>query len=203
MKRFKKYLLTGLAVIVPVFVTFWVIVASFLFVDDILNRYVQKLFNFYIPGLGFVLFLSLIVFVGFLATRFLGHRLFIWLEKWFAAFPLIKDIYPPVKQMIGFMSAQRESGFKKVVLVEYPGKGLWSLGFLTNEQFAAINAAMDADMVSVYVSTVPGPFSGMLVFVRKSEVKFPDISVKDAVKIIFSGGVVNPQILEKQHSTFT
>jgi len=137
------------------------------------------------------------VFVGFLATRFLGHRLFILLEKWFAAFPLIKDIYPTVKQMIGFMSAQRESGFKKVVLIEYPGKGVWSLGFLTNEQFAAIDAVMDADMVSVYVSTVPGPFSGMLVFVRRSDIKFPDISIKDAVKIIFSGGVVNPQILGK------
>jgi len=129
------------------------------------------------------------------ASRFVGQKLFLELENWFAGLPLIKVIYPTLKQIVSFISAQKEFGFKCVVLVEYPGKGLWSLGFLTNEGFKNINDAMGTEMAAVYISTVPGPLAGNLVFVPKGQIRFPEITIVEALKIIISGGVVNPATL--------
>jgi len=102
-------------------------------------------------------------------------------------------IYPTLKQIVSFISAQKEFGFKCVVLVEYPGKGLWSLGFLTNEGFKNINDAMGTEMAAVYISTVPGPLAGNLVFVPKGQIRFPEITIVEALKIIISGAWSIPQ----------
>ncbi len=203
MQSLKKYFFTGLVLVVPVSLTIYLLVIVFRFIDSILgsfiNDYLQSTWGFFIPGIGFVLFFFILVLVGFLASRFVGQKLFIEIEKWFSSLPLIKTIYPTLKQIVSFISAQKEFGFKRVVLVEYPGKGLWSLGFLTNEGFKKINDAMGAEMAAVYISTVPGPLTGNLVFVPRDQIRFPDIAIVDALKIIISGGVVNPATLE-QHN---
>ncbi|HNQ50614.1 MAG TPA: DUF502 domain-containing protein [Candidatus Omnitrophota bacterium] len=200
MQSLKKYFFTGLVLVVPVSLTIYLLVAVFRFIDSILgrfiNEYLYSAWGFDIPGIGFVLFFLILVLVGFLASRFVGQKLFVEIEKWFANLPLIKTIYPTLKQIVSFISAQKEFGFKRVVLIEYPGKGLWSLGFLTNEGFKKINDAMGIEMAAVYVSTVPGPLTGTLVFVPKDQIRFPDIAIVDALKIIISGGVVNPATLE-------
>ncbi|MFA6385012.1 MAG: DUF502 domain-containing protein, partial [Candidatus Omnitrophota bacterium] len=173
--------------------------ALFFFIDNILgkflNVYFQDKWGFYIPGIGFVLFFLVLILVGMLASKFIGRKLFRQVEKWFANLPLIKNVYPTLKQIVSFISAQKEFGFKRVVLVEYPGKDMWSLGFLTNESFTKVDEAMGKGMAAVYVPTVPGPLTGNLVFVAKDELKFPDIEIGDALKIIISGGVVNPASL--------
>ncbi len=203
MQSLKKYFFTGLVLVVPVSLTIYFLVIVFRSIDSILgsfiNEYLQSSWGFYIPGIGFVLFFLILVLVGFFASRFVGQKLFIEIEKWFSGLPLIKAIYPTLKQIVSFISAQKEFGFKRVVLVEYPGKGLWSLGFLTNDGFKKINDAMGAEMAAVYISTVPGPLTGNLVFVPKDQIRFPDIAIVDALKIIISGGVVNPATLE-QHN---
>jgi len=192
MERLKRYLVAGLIVVVPALLTIYVLVIMFRFVDGILgnflNVYFKRILGFYIPGLGFLISLFFILFVGFLATRFLGKKVFIALEKWFSSLPLINKIYPALKQIILFILAQKEFGFKKVVLVEYPSKGIWSLGFLTNESFRHINKVSDREMVSVFIASTPGPLTGYIIFVAKDQIKFLDISVSDALKIIISGG---------------
>ena len=105
--------------------------------------------------------------------------------------PLIKRVYPAFKQLVLFIFGKHDLGFKKVVMVEYPSKGIWSLGFLTNEAFKSINSVFDREMVPVFVPNSPGPFSGYVIFVPKEELKFPDIPISDALKIILSGGVIN------------
>lgn len=200
MQTLKKYFFTGLVLVVPVSLTLYLLVAVFRFIDNILgkflNVYFQNTWGFYIPGIGFVLFFLILVLVGMVASRFVGHRLFEQIEKWFAGLPLIKNVYPTLKQIVSFISAQKEFGFKRVVLVEYPGKGVWSVGFLTNEGFKKVDAAMGKEMAAVYVPTVPGPLTGNVVFVAKNELKFPDIEIGDALKMIISGGVVNPADLK-------
>jgi uncharacterized membrane protein len=200
MRNLKKYLITGLVLVVPVSLTLYLLVVVFRFIDNILgkflNTYFHNVWGFYVPGIGFVLFFLILILVGMLASRFFGHKLFSQIEKWFANLPLIKTIYPTLKQMVLFISAQKELGFKRVVIVEYPGKGVWSLGFLTNESFKKIDAAMGVNMVAVYIPTVPGPLTGNLVFVAKDLIKYPDIDIGDALKIIISGGVVNPATLD-------
>ena len=114
MARLRKYFITGLVVVVPVFLTVYVLMVLFRFTDNILGRFLNVYFRdtlgFYIPGLGVLIFLLLILLVGFLANRYIGKRIF----------PLIRNIYPTFKQVISFVLAQREFGFKKVVLAEYP-----------------------------------------------------------------------------------
>lgn len=196
MERLRRYLVAGLIVVVPVLLTVYVLVIMFRLVDGILGRflnvYFKEILGFYIPGLGFLISLVFILFVGFLATRFLGKKVFIVLERWFSGLPLVNKIYPALKQIILFILAQKEFGFKKVVLVEYPSKGIWSLGFLTNEGFQQINKASHREIVSVFIASTPGPLTGYVIFVPKEEIKFLDISISDALKIIISGGTFKP-----------
>lgn len=196
MTRLRKYFITGLAVVVPVFLTVYVLVVLFRFTDNILGRFLNVYFKntlgFYIPGLGVLIFLLLILLVGFLANRYIGKRIFPLIDKRFSSLPLIRNIYPTFKQVISFVLAQKEFGFKKVVLVEYPSKGIWSLGFLTNEEFQKLSQISKKAMVSIFMPTSPGPFTGFVIFVAKEDLQFPDISIADAFKIIISGGVFKP-----------
>jgi uncharacterized membrane protein len=197
MNNLKKYLITGLVVVIPFSLTIYLLVVVFNFLDNILGvflvDYLKKSWGFYVPGIGFLLFLLLILLVGMLATKFLKHRIFLKLEIWFSGLPLIKNIYPALKQVILFVSAQKEFGFKKVVLVEYPSKGIWSLGFITNDGFPELNRTIGKDTVAVFLPMSPGPLSGYVIFVPKDEVKFPDMSVNAALNIIISAGVFNPK----------
>lgn len=197
MERLRQYFIAGLVVVAPVFLTVYVLFIIFKFADGILGKYLniyfKKALGFGIPGLGFIISILLIVFIGFLTKRFIGRKILHDLERWFSGLPLIKNIYPTLKQIILFVLAQKDNfGFKKVVLTEFPGKGIWSLGFLTNEQFRDINKATGKEMVAVFIPSTPGPFTGFTIFVPKEEVKFVDISISDALKIIISGAVFKP-----------
>jgi uncharacterized membrane protein len=190
MVRLKKYFLTGIVIVVPLFLTLYVLVGIFNFLDSILGKFLTDyLFKKYIPGLGFLVGLAFIVLVGFLATKFFSHQIFSKLEKWFSGLPLIKNIYPALKQIILFVSAQKEFGFKKVVLVEYPSRGIWSIGFLTNEQFEKINRSTAREMISVFIPNSPGILGGYVIFMPKEEVRFLEMAVREALNIIISGGV--------------
>lgn len=193
MKAMKKYFITGMLVIAPVFLTIYVLVMVFRFADNILGRfindYVQQLLGFYIPGIGFLLSILIIFLVGFFASIFIGREVVPFVEKWFVSLPLVKNIYPAFKQLVSFFLAQKQFGFKKVVLVEYPSKGIWALAFLTNEECPCINKELNREMLAVFIPNTPGPFSGFVTFYPKEEVKFVDISITDALRIIISGGV--------------
>jgi len=196
MNKLRKYFITGLVVVVPVFLTVYVLVFVFRFTDNILGRFLNVYFKntlgFYIPGLGVLIFILLILLVGFLANRYIGKRIFPLIDRWFSNLPLVRNIYPTFKQVISFILAQKEFGFKKVVLVEYPSKGIWSLGFLTNEEFLKLSQISNKAIVSIFMPTSPGPFTGVVIFVAKEDLQFPDISITDAFKIIISGGVFKP-----------
>ncbi|MDD5661421.1 MAG: DUF502 domain-containing protein [Candidatus Omnitrophica bacterium] len=196
LNRLKRYFVTGLVAVVPVFLTIYILGVLFRFTDNILGRflnvYLKNSLGFYIPGLGIVIFLLVILLTGFLANRYIGKKVFHLIDKWFSGLPLIRNIYPAFKQVISFILAQKEFGFKKVVLVEYPSKGIFSLGFLTNEEFSKISLITNREMVSVFMPTSPGPFTGVVIFVAKEDLRFPEISISDAFKIIISGGVFKP-----------
>lgn len=193
MKHLKRHLITGLLVIAPVFLTIYVIVVIFKFADGILgnhiNVYVQRAWGFYIPGIGVILSLSIIFLVGILTELFIGKKILPFFERLFCTFPLIKNIYPAFKQLVSFLLAHKKFNFKKVVLVEYPSRGIWSIGFLTNEKNEIISQALGREMLPIFIGTTPGPFSGFVVFIPKEEVKFIDLPITEALKILISGGV--------------
>jgi uncharacterized membrane protein len=196
MKTLRRYFIMGLVVVVPVFLTVYVLFIFFRFTDNILGRflnvYLKNTLGFYIPGLGILIFLIFILAIGFLANRYIGKRIFPLVDKLFFRLPLTRNIYPTFKQIISFILAQKEFGFKKVVLVEYPSRGIWSLGFLTNEEFRRISQVSNREMAAIFIPSSPGPFTGFMIFVAKEDLRFPDLSIADALRIIISGGVFKP-----------
>lgn len=196
MSNIRRYFITGLLIILPIFITIYLMYAIFAFVDGIwgklINFYLRKYMGFTIPGLGFILGIATIIIVGFFATNFFGKKLFIIFENWFLKLPLIRQIYGPAKQIIDSFTSKDKPAFKKVVLVEYPSKGIWSVGFITNEGFKEAEEKISQEMMHVFIATTPSPFTGFLILVPKRDIKFLDISVEQGVKLIVSGGIIKP-----------
>jgi uncharacterized membrane protein len=180
----------------PVVITIYLIVAIFNFADQLLGQYIniylRQNLGFYIPGLGLILSLLIIFLAGFLGTHLLGRGFFKLLEKWFLKFPLVRQIYPAAKQIVNFMFPKEKPSFKKVVVVEYPRKGIYSLGFLTNEGMPQAQDKTGRELLNVFIPSSPGPFTGFYTLVPKEEVIFLNISVEQAIKTLVSGGVLNP-----------
>lgn len=197
MSKIRRYFGTGLLITLPVFFTLYFFFIIFRFIDNIwgklINLYLYKHFGFMIPGLGVILGLLTVVLVGFVATNFFGRKIFLAVEMWFLKLPLVRRVYPAAKQIVDSLVTREKRAFKRVVLVEYPSKGLWSIGFLTNESFARANEAIGEDLVHVLVATTPSPFTGYLVLVPKKDIRFLDISIEEGIKLIVSGGIVKPQ----------
>lgn len=196
-KTVRRYFITGLLIVLPVFLTLYFLFVIFAFIDGIwgklINIYLKKHLGFAIPGLGFILGIATVFLTGFVATNFLGKRLFHLVETWFLKFPFIKQIYPSAKQIVNSFVSKERPAFQKVVMVEYPAKGVWSVGFLTNESFSKAEAAAAEKLLHVFIATTPSPFTGFLVLIPKDRVKFLDISVEEGIKLIVSGGIVNPR----------
>lgn len=196
MSNAKRYFVTGLLVTLPVFFTVYFLYIVFRFIDNIwgkvINFYLKQHLGFSIPGLGVILGLVTVLAIGFIATNFVGKRFFRAVESWFLKFPLVRQIYPAAKQIVSSFMSKDHPTFKKVALVEYPGKGIWSIGFITNESFAVANKAAGKELIHVFIATSPSPFTGFLILVPKDEVRYLDISVEDGVRLIVSGGIIKP-----------
>lgn len=196
MSHIRRYFLTGLLVTLPVFFTLYFLFIIIRFIDGIwgkvINFYLKKYLGFGIPGLGFILAIITIVIVGFIATNFFGKQLFHKVESWFLKLPLIRQIYPALKQVVNSVISKDKSAFKKVVMVEYPSKGIWSVGFMTNEGFEEAEEKAGEELIHVFIGTTPTPLSGFLALFPKKDVKFLDISIEAGIKLIVSGGIVKP-----------
>jgi len=195
-KKIRHYFATGILVSLPVFITTYVLVAIFRFIDGIfgktVNMLLKKYLGFSLPGIGIILGVIIVFLVGFFAANFFGRKLFKALEGWFLKFPFIRQIYPAAKQIVDSFISKEGPAFKKVVLVEYPSKGLWAIGFITNDSFRQANEAVSKDLVHVLIATTPSPLTGFLILVPRQDVKVLDISVEDGIKMIVSGGIVKP-----------
>jgi uncharacterized membrane protein len=203
----KKYFVTGLLIILPVLVTIYLFVSLFAFFDNILGRYISGISVAYlghkIPGLGLLLFVVLIFFTGFFATNFIGRKFFIYLERLWFRFPIVKKVYPAIRQITSFLFTPKiQNQLQKVVLVEYPSKGIYSIGFVTNQSDKEIAEKSGRDLLNILISSVPNPLTGFLILVPKQDVIFLDMSVEDAIKIVVSGGVLNPKDHYEQSGSF-
>src|SRR3989338_6906087 len=196
MLKLKRYFLTGLLLILPLFITFYILILSFKFIDGILggfiNNYLRANWGFFIPGIGIILGILIVWLTGFIATHFLGKRMLSVLENRFVGLPGVRQIYPSAKQIVGFLFSKDKAAFKQVVLAEYPSKGIWSIGFLTNEAFDEAGEKIARDLAHVFIPSTPGPWSGFLILVPRKDIKLLDMSVEGAIKLIISGGILKP-----------
>lgn len=196
LKTMRHYFAAGLLVTLPVFFTLYFIFVVARFIDGIwgrlINYYLRKHLGFGIPGLGLLLAVLTVFVIGFIAANFFGKRLFHALERWFLKFPIIRQIYPAAKQIVISFLSKEGPAFKKVVLVEYPSRGIWAIGFLTNESFKEANEKAGTELLHVFIATSPTPLSGFLALVPRSNVKVLNISIENGIKLIVSGGIVKP-----------
>jgi len=189
---------TGIVVVFPIAITVYICILVFRTADGILGRflnsYIKEHFGYSIPGIGIILGIIFLYFIGMLANRFIGKKLFSFLENFLIKLPLLRHIYSPAKQLSDFLFKQnKNSAFNRVVLVPYPNDFTYSIGFMTNEQLLEIDNKLGKKIVSVLISTPPSPFSGPLIFVPKEKVKLLDLSMEEAIKFIVSGGLVSPE----------
>lgn len=193
----RRYFITGLATLFPVWVTIYLIVVLFQFVDGRLGR----LLGVKVPGLGLLGTVCIILVVGVISIHFFGRVVFTTLELWFSRLPLIKKIYPPIKQLAQFLfSENQQAVFRRVVLVQYPRAGSYTLAFVTNEGKTSATGP-SRTLLSLLIPTPPSPFSGPIVFVSKDEVIPLNMSVEDAIKLVVSGGVVAPPLEAAEKKT--
>jgi uncharacterized membrane protein len=213
----QAYFIAGLLVLVPVFVTirltFWV----YSTINDPVNRWIrdhtlidewfQKAFyslapswlaervqyEGHIPGLGFLITILLILGIGLLGKNYLGNRVIWYFEGAMNRIPLISRIYKGVKQVSEVFLERNKNLFQGVVLIEYPRKGIWSMGFLTQTDSGEISEKLDQEMACVFISTTPNPTSGLLVILPKKDLVILDMSIEEALKMVIFGGLVTPQ----------
>lgn len=198
MKKLRKYLIAGLLITLPLVLSAYLLVALFRFMDNILGRYLadylRQEIGFYVPGMGLILSVILIILVGFFATHFLGRHIKADLEGLLLRIPLLKNIYPPIKEIVRFfVSEEKRVKFNRVVLAPYPNKDSWSVGFVTNEGWEEANRKTGEELVSVFIPFVPSPLSGLYALLPKAALIPLDVSPEDALKLIVSAGLLAPQ----------
>ena len=197
---YKKYFITGILSIIPLYLTYWIIQKVFFLLSvpgrtivssilELLN--ISKLEEaFIIPIeylLGFILTLLFFFILGLIVSNVIGKRIYSAFEKMLDKIPLVNKIYKSIKEIISTFSVSNKS-FKKVVLIQYPRNGLWTMCMVTGESQNKNNE----EFYTVFVPTTPNPTSGFMLLIKKTDVINTDITVEDGLKIIISGGLIAP-----------
>ena len=185
--------IAGVVVLIPIGITVYLT----LFFINVSSKILPKEINpnyylpFNIPGLEILISVILITIIGWLSLSFIGKRLFEILENILKKIPILRTIYSAVGQLIETF-AQSKSNKKNVVLIEYPRKGVWAVGFATKENKGEIRNKVNEDLINVFVPTTPNPTSGFLLMFPKKEVIYLDLSFEEASKFIVSAGSTEP-----------
>ena len=197
MSAVRKWLLTGLLVIVPGVITAWVLNWIVSTLDQTLqilpiSWHPDRLLGFHSPGFGVLLTLLILLVVGAVASNFAGRKLVQWGDAMVHRIPVVRSIYSSVKQVSDTLFSESGNAFRKAVLLQWPREGVWTVAFVTGAPNGEIAAYLRDEFVSVYVPTTPNPTGGYFVMVRKSDCVELDMSVDAALKYIVSMGVVAP-----------
>lgn len=189
----RRYFLTGLLVVTPIWGTILILKTLFNALDGILGDAVAELVpDHYIPGLGIVALVFLIFTVGLLAANFIGRQIVKHWEDWLSRLPLVRGIYSTLKSMMDILSFSERGSYRRVVLIQFPKNGHYCFAFVTGVTKSETAALGPGALVHVYVPTSPNPTSGYFLLVPEQEVTSVDISIEEAMKLIVSGGLYTP-----------
>jgi uncharacterized membrane protein len=218
--RFKTYFLRGLAVLLPTVVTIGIFVWGYTFIQKYIGVHINEklvslhmliqgydstnedvkdqLAEFWVQGwgsiAGFMVALIIVFVVGALLASVMGKTLWRMIENFIMNTPFLKGIYPYVKQVTDFLLTQEDQNrlFKRVVAVEYPRKGIWSMGFVTGSGLAKVTGSAKKELLTVLVPTSPTPFTGFVIMVPKKQTIDLDMTIEEALRFTVSGGVITP-----------
>jgi len=219
MRRFRSYFLRGLAVLLPTIVTIWIFVWGYRFIQENISVHInrglvrliilvhanagiskEKLTGILVDGpgsiIGFLIALIGVCAVGAMLASVVGRTLWRVIEKFIMRTPFLRQVYPYVKQVTDFLLTQNEQQkmFLRVVAVEYPRKGIWSMGMVTGSGLKKLADNVEKEFVTVLIPTSPTPFTGFVIMVPKDQTIDLDISVEEALRFTVSAGVITPRV---------
>jgi uncharacterized membrane protein len=199
--KIRGYFLTGIIVTAPVGLTFYV---SFLFIGFIDSKvrniipvqyHYDNILPFEIPGLGLLFVFIMLTFIGFLTAGLIGRYIIKLGERIIARLPIIRSVYGALKQIFESVLKTSSKSFREVVLIEYPRKGIWAIGFITGNTKGEVQHASKEELVNVFLPT--NPTSGFLIFVPRKDLNILNMNVEEGIKMVISGGIVTPKFKKK------
>ena len=192
--KLRNYFIAGVLVLIPIGVTVYLTLFFIKIFSKILPQEINP--NHYlpysIPGLEIIISIIVITFIGWLSLSFLGKKLVKLVNDIFKRIPFLRTVYSAIGQMTQSFALSRKSKKKSVVLIEYPRKGSWAVGFATQDTEGEIKTKTNKDLINVFVPTTPNPTSGFLLMFPKDEIIFLDMSFEEASKFIVSAGTSTP-----------
>ena len=201
MKRLRRWLVAGLLVWLPLYVTYFLVTFAVGIMDNQLAKFIGRLpadiranaeFFLLFPGLGVIFTFLLLLLTGVLAANFIGRAFVGGWESLMERIPVVRSIYSAVRNFTELVFSDSSKAFKNVLLIEYPRKGLYSLAFQTSEDLGEVQGRTGEDVVGCFVPTTPNPTSGFIIIVPTKDVTVLDMDVDEALKMIISLGVVIP-----------
>ena len=199
MQSFRKWLLAGLLVVVPIAITVWVLEWIVSTLDQTLRIlpsgwHPDRLLGFHIPGFGVLLAIGILLVLGATASNFFGNKLFNWWHASLNRIPVVRSIYSGVKQVSDTLFSESGNAFRKAVLVQWPREGMYTIAFVTGTPGGDAANYLHGDYLSLYVPTTPNPTGGYFVMAKTSDCIELKMSVDEALKYIVSMGVVVPEV---------
>ena len=201
--KIRGYFLTGIIVTAPVGLTFYV---SFLFIGFIDSKvrniipvkyHYDNILPFEIPGIGLLIVFIMLTFIGFLTAGIIGRYIIKLGERIIARLPIIRSVYGALKQIFESVLKTSSKSFREVVLIEYPRKGIWAIGFITGDTKGEVQESSKDELVNVFLPTTPNPTSGFLLFVPRKDLRVLNMNVEEGIKMVISGGIVTPKFKKK------
>lgn len=211
----RGYFYAGLIVILPLFLTIFIInwMVNFVitmtmesFFTVLINNAIRFFGiedNLHLKTAVYVLYLLsilvLITFIGYITKNIIGKKITRSINRIIGKLPIVKHIYTTINQIVSLISSEKGNTYKRAIAVEYPRKGIYSIGFLTSETNEILSSVVGKELCNVFIPTSPNPTSGMFICVDKKDIIFLDMKIDDAVKLIISGGVIVPE-MEKEEN---
>jgi uncharacterized membrane protein len=196
--RLRTYFFAGLFVLIPLVVTIEILSWLFNLLDGFLGPYIYEWLGRPMPGLGLISTLALIFLIGLVATNIIGRRLLAAVDETLQRIPLVRSIYFTTKQMSDSIFHGGQMPFQQVVLIEYPRRGLYQIGFITGMIEGPLQQELAGKggerMVNVFIPATPNPMSGYLVILPERDIQSLGMSVQDGLKLIISGGMATPAL---------
>jgi uncharacterized membrane protein len=147
---------------------------------------------FSLPGLGVLVAIFVLIMVGFLTAGLVGRNLVGLGERLLDRMPVIRGVYSAIKQVVETVLKEQSKAFRQVILIQYPRKESWAIGFVTGEPAVHIQDGTPADVINVFLPTTPNPTSGFLLFVPRDEIQELSMTIEEGIKMVVSGGIVTP-----------
>ena len=199
-RRLRNIFITGLLITLPIVLTWFILQFLFKNLDALSPVFTNVLIQlgapfpegYRIPFLGVLMTLLIILTVGWLTTSFFGKKIFKIGETLFEKIPFVRRIYTGSKQVVISIAQADTSAFRKVVLLEFPRRGLLAIGFVTGESRGEVQRLTQENMFNVFVPTMPNPTSGFLIFAPSDELTEVSMSIEEGIKYVVSGGIVTP-----------